>query len=92
MMEWKTGKNGNKFLIDTDKPRIYKDGYTNYPTCKLSKNEYGMVYHEMNKWFHNRYVGKTITLSSIRNHTYMVEIYDYNEYRIVKKAKIKSRL
>lgn len=91
MMEWRTGKKGNKFLIDTDAPTVVKNGFTNLPTYKLNSSEYGMVQHEMNTWFHNRYIGKTITLTSIRNYTYMIEIYEYNEYRVVKKEKIKSR-
>ncbi len=90
-MQWRTGKKGNKFLIDTDAPIIYKNSYTNLPEYKLNPKEYGMVIHEMNNWFRNRHIGKTITLSSIKSHTYTIEIYGYNDYRIIGKKKIVSR-
>lgn len=42
-----------------------------------------MVEHEINTYYHTRYEGKSHVLAPIGNCTYEVEIYGFDEYRIV---------
>ena len=59
------------------------------PTLKLSKKEYGIVYHAINDYYFSRNYGNKIIHEFVDGYVYTAENNGYNDYRIVRKRGIK---
>lgn len=57
----------------------------------LSKDEYGMVVHEINSWYHSRYENEGNFVTCIGDNFYYVINNGFNDYIIYKKKPITSK-
>lgn len=58
---------------------------------RLPKDEYGMVVHEINNWYHNKYQNKRIIITNIGNYTYHIINNGFNDYVIYERKPITNR-
>lgn len=59
------------------------------PTLKLTKKEYGIVFHAMNTNYYSKHLNDRYIIEYIDGYIYVAENNGYNEYRIFRRAKIK---
>lgn len=56
---------------------------------RMSPAERERVYHEINTWFHKRFVGQSQGTIQVRNHEYHFYINDFGDYYICAKRRLK---
>ena len=72
-----------------------KDTLNNYyfkvslPTLKLTKKEYGIVFHAINTNYYSKHINDKYIIEYIDGYIYVAENNGYNEYRVFRRAKIK---
>ncbi len=93
---WRT-KNGGHFYIEDeddvqeltlDEALMERYSYTDVKTLKLSKKEYGSVYHSINNNYYSKHAKSKIITEYVGNYVYTAENHGYNSYRIIRKKKI----
>ena len=72
-----------------------KDTLNNYyfkvslPTLKLTKKEYGIVFHAINSNYYSKHINDKYIIEYIDGYIYVAENNGYNEYRVFRRTKIK---
>lgn len=72
-----------------------KDTLNNYyfkvslPTLKLTKKEYGIVFHAINTNYYSKHINDKYIIEYIDGYIYVAENNGYNEYRVFRRTKIK---
>lgn len=72
-----------------------KDTLNNYyfkvslPTLKLTKKEYGIVFHVINTNYYSKHINDKYIIEYIDGYIYVAENNGYNEYRVFRRTKIK---
>mgnify|MGYP002853924109 CR=1 FL=1 len=69
------------------------ESVSHIPTVKLSSEEYEIVRHAMNQFIYNstdtEYMKRGVVTKEVRNHMYTVVNYGFNNYRVIKRKRIK---
>lgn len=70
------------------KPEMVNYSTKNIPTVRLPKDEYAQVMSELNTNLTKEQLSQPIVMKAIGNYLYTVEVYGFDDYRIIGKKRI----